>query len=585
MLNIFQNEMMLKLYVRIQKNLLDLEPNSSDESILQVINQIPDNILKNKDDLMTICSLFSYYGSISFQTFRNCIKLFDYINPLIKTYLKNESSFLWEIFGKLLNMKLLMHEEGLITIDQIILSSRRDFSSSTASYFLPEIFNEFPAFFSKGTKHLFVPFENFTKDDISELKRERTKQIKWIRDSYNFFDINYRQIEKDQLRLSIKIDDIDTFQKVVSGRNLPFETKVKKSMFDFTDEMTLIEYSAYYNAMNIFKFLIMNDADVQNNSIFYSIRNRNFELFHIIESSLKKDIGFEIINHSILSWSDEIIEYEFDKNCIEIDTENDERILNFISLSFRSLNFVFFERTILPFLRRNPRFVEKNIQKIISSSFYDQSCFFLIEFLKIQRIDINSLSKSLIFDAITSKNSKAISILLENKKLDLNYLKDDLTPLQFAIQKKVDLKIIEMICNHPKVDVNFENSDRESAIDIALFEGHFLAAKYLFENFKVNVSYSTSIISTFVLREKLITAEMAMKYFYENNYKLDLSSLILNLGHAAHFPDTDYVDDLKTIYNKVVSHATVYSKIKRHRHIVLCFLAFILCWLIFNMIC
>ena len=96
--------------------------------------------------------------------------------------------------------------------------------------------------------------------------------------------------------------------------------------------------------------------------------------------------------------------------------------------------------------------------------------------------------------------------------LNLNFLKNDLTPLQFAIEKKVDMKIIEMICNHPKINVNFENSYYKTAIDIALLDGNFFAAKYLFDNFKVNL-YGTSTISTLILREKLISAEMAMKYF------------------------------------------------------------------------
>lgn len=81
---------------------------------------------------------------------------------------------------------------------------------------------------------------------------------------------------------------------------------------------------------------------------------------------------------------------------------------------------------------------------------------------------------------------------------------------------------------------------------------------------------------------KIIVARLKNNHFM--TYKLNLSSLILNLGHAARFPDNDYVDDLRKIYNKVVSHATVNSKIKRHRHIILCFLAFILYRLILYII-
>ena len=188
MLSIFQNESKIKIYSQIQENLINLEFNSADESIFQVINKIPDRLLKNKEDLMTICSIFSFYGSISFHSFRNCAKLFEYILPSIKIYLQNESSFLWEIFGNLSYFKLWMHEEELISIDQVILSVQNTSNSSVVEYFLPEIINEFPEAYEKEIK--FILKKDVSNDDINQFKKLRTKRNKWMWDSFQFSDIN-----------------------------------------------------------------------------------------------------------------------------------------------------------------------------------------------------------------------------------------------------------------------------------------------------------------------------------------------------------------------------------------------------------
>ena len=52
--DLFQNDSRIKSYATIQRYLLDLKPNASDEDLQKLINSIPQSFLTNKEDLMMI---------------------------------------------------------------------------------------------------------------------------------------------------------------------------------------------------------------------------------------------------------------------------------------------------------------------------------------------------------------------------------------------------------------------------------------------------------------------------------------------------------------------------------------------------
>ena len=97
--NIFNNKSKIATFKQIQNDLLELESNSEEEVIDNLISKIPENYLNDKDDLMTICQLFSYYARNHVHKNKgNAVKLFEKILNPIKTLLQNESTFFWNIF-------------------------------------------------------------------------------------------------------------------------------------------------------------------------------------------------------------------------------------------------------------------------------------------------------------------------------------------------------------------------------------------------------------------------------------------------------------------------------------------------------
>ena len=214
--NFFQDIDKIKSYAEIQKHLIDLKQNASDEEIQSLINQIPQHFLTQKNDIIMICQLFAHYAKFTSHLIRgNAIKLFEKIKTPIKTYLKDDSNFLCKIFKGFYYFELMMYENGLITIDDIIMSILVDKSSLEAEYFLPEIIKERPEIFEKEIKYYIK--SPYSDDYLQKFKDTRQKHIQWIRSSCDFHDPLYQEIETNKLRLSIKMDDVDTFQRILSN--------------------------------------------------------------------------------------------------------------------------------------------------------------------------------------------------------------------------------------------------------------------------------------------------------------------------------------------------------------------------------
>ena len=85
--------------------------------------------------------------------------------------------------------------------------------------------------------------------------------------------------------------------------------------------------------------------------------------------------------------------------------------------------------------------------------------------------------------AVHKKNANAIEILLKNPKIDINALPfGSLTVFQAALGLKADLKILKLFFNHPRFDINYENSLKIPLIEIMINNNNFLSMNLLNEN-------------------------------------------------------------------------------------------------------
>lgn len=482
----------ISFYAHIQKELCALSPNANDEEINILIDQIPENYLNQKENLMIICQLFAYYPRNSPKKVRrNVFKLFDKIMIHIKTHMQGQSTFFWNIFGGLFYFKQYMYDEGLISIDNIVQEAVRDNLPHVSEYFLPEIIEKSPEIFEYEIKHKIRT--QYSEQYIKEFKELRRKHLKWLRESNDYHDPSYKEIEKNRLRLAIKTDDIEIFQSILSYSNLSVNSEIEESALENSyfrpAKVQLIKYAIEFDSIKIFKYLIMNDAIVDDGVVFYSIRNQNLEIIHIVESKANEQFKKMCLNYSIDCWNYELAVYSAENyDSIledEINEEENEekykKIFGFISVMCYSINFQFFESMIIPFLQKNSQFVEKNINEIVFCTLQDQSAYFLKMFMKYPNVDINYHSfknndQSNLCHAIYLKNLNAVEFILSHPDVDLDKPGHRIfLPFQFACVYCNNIKVFEMFCNYFN---NQKNLNEKIPLNVCIVNNNFIAIDF-----------------------------------------------------------------------------------------------------------
>lgn len=560
------DELKIKEYAKIQANLCALKPNSDDESIDQLIKEIPPSFLSSKEDLMIICELFTQYARNYVWNIRgNVIKLLERILVPIKTHLQNESFFFWTIFGGLFYFKRWFYNEGLISFDEILFSSIKDDSSLAKEYFLPEIIEKAPEIFENQIKfQITCPY---TKEYLDEFKELRSKHFQWLRNSSDCCDPSYKEIEKNPLRLSIKTDDVDSFQKILSNTGMSINSMIQESTLEnfhkFSEEFPLIEYAISFNSINIIKFLIMNNCEMKDGIDFSAVLTHDNEIIHLVESKMKSEFEKFIFVDSIGSWNDDVVEYSIENYGFDfleksdIGSEYDGKILMIFNQTVLSKNFIFFENYMLPFLKKNSMLVNRNINNLVMRTFSEYTCFFMKAFLKHPDIDINFVSEdddnhTFLSKSVYSKNTISAEIFVKYSKLVNKWGFMGYTPFQLCCLAFPNARIMKLIANNPDFDINsYDKNYGLTAFDLAVGRGNFIAIELIINNFKDFKSCSFYLLFfRCLVSNSLYSLKIILKYFLEKK-KTKCKSIVKTLKKKFHTFE-DYKDEFLDTFSKII---------------------------------
>lgn len=568
---LFQDETKIKQFLKIQTDLKSLKPKSNDNEIDDFINSIPQPLLDRKEDLKVICEMISYYArSHKVTEKQNAVKLFEKLMNPIKEKLQNCSSFFWSIFGGNYYLKLMFYEEGLISIEQIIISVQGNFKSPSTEYFLPEIIENSPEYFEKEVKNRYS--KPYSKEYIDQFKKLRKKYFEWIRNSADYNDPSYKEIETNNLRFAIKTDDIQSFQKILANTNLSINSKINESVVEnfllYSNEMDLIEYATEFNSINIIKFLLMNGVEYNDNLIHFAISSNNYDIIKFIEDKKMSKFNTTALYSSLSLWNDEVIDYilsnydEFnylEKN--DVKPEEIRHLPEIIRSTFCSVNFVFYESTLLPFFKNNPKYIEDNIYDILDISLNEKACYFFCEFLKYPKININynfkEGNKTLLPKAVLYDNTFAVEILLNNPNIDINEKSyEERSAFQCACALIVDMNIIKLFCNHPDFKINFKDPiDHETAFDMTPQSGFFQAAQYIVDHFPdVEVDDFTLLLYHALVNDHYLSLKILLKLYFDRNESSTINNLVdefeLNFSNENSYED-EFLDTIKSVYNDI----------------------------------
>lgn len=294
----------------------------------------------------------------------------------------------------------------------------------------------------------------------------------------------------DQLSISIRNDDIDLFQSIVSKNNINIRNyKLSISKFEMNkcltfDQMYLIEYASFYGSIKIFKFLLMNNAPFTNSFLQYAICGGNHEIVHLVEKTISVQLEQQemedILNLSIIFHRYELTEYL-------IDFYNIKTKYNDFLMSIFYNNYYFFINHIVEFDEEY-----NHLRAIKETSYISED-----ENLKLEEIIVKT-NEFLLLSA-GNVDIFFLKILINFKDIDFNQVFEPKSknlsssnPLVLAIQSRNN-ENAKFLLSVQSVDPDCVLANKTTPFTWACYVGNLEIAKYLVDNYYYNKKNDKSI--------------------------------------------------------------------------------------------
>ncbi|KAK8838964.1 hypothetical protein M9Y10_032424 [Tritrichomonas musculus] len=199
----------------------------------------------------------------------------------------------------------------------------------------------------------------------------------------------------------IRKDSIDEFTSFISQSNLNLNSKIENSIFESVtkevslEDLTLIEYAAFFGSQSIFKFLLLSDVKITTDLFLCAIHGGNYEIIHLIENCKIK------VNHNdYIRYYDEAIKCHQNEIAFYIEEnylkENIEISSIEISIAFHNI------QMLIHILKNHSNCITK--KKDFNIFFYNLCGFGYTEI-------VDSILKSIDYDILHEKDEKINQII------------------------------------------------------------------------------------------------------------------------------------------------------------------------------
>lgn len=199
----------------------------------------------------------------------------------------------------------------------------------------------------------------------------------------------------------IRKDSIDEFTSFISQSNLNLNSKIENSIFESVtkevslEDLTLIEYAAFFGSQSIFKFSLLSDVKITTDLFLCAIHGGNYEIIHLIETCKIK------VNHNdYIRYYDEAIKchqndiaFYIEENYLK---ENIEISSIEISIAFHNI------QMLIHILKNHSNCITK--KKDFNIFFYNLCGFGYTEI-------VDSILKSIDYDILHEKDEKINQII------------------------------------------------------------------------------------------------------------------------------------------------------------------------------
>ncbi|KAK8870628.1 hypothetical protein M9Y10_008515 [Tritrichomonas musculus] len=317
----------------IYTTLLDYikDQNSMKENLEEILQNFEKaNFFEKRSEFFSFLRLISKISKNHnrVQNFNEKIdNIFLFIHNKLKREFSNKGIF--NIFKRNKRILLYLIENQIIEIDEFVLND-----------LLGQIERQYHFYFYPEIKEL------LSENDRKEIEDEIPYNYE---EDFEKFKENRRRGENENyLCTLIRSDLVSEFIQYVNCNKISLYIIIKPSMFETNSflmdkETTLIEYAAFFGAIQIFRFLKYNQVNVEPSIWQYAIHSNNPELIHYLEEieiSPKDESYEECLFESIKCHHNDFAYYFLNNKVDQSSTSCNETI---ISSCFRYFNYLFFQ--------------------------------------------------------------------------------------------------------------------------------------------------------------------------------------------------------------------------------------------------
>ncbi|OHT02568.1 hypothetical protein TRFO_30226 [Tritrichomonas foetus] len=334
-------------------------------------------------------------------------------------------------------------------------------------------------------------------------------------------------LHEDTFHQSIQTNNIQLFTEIYhSSNNIDLNQKVEYSKFgpnieinNSAERPSLISYAAFFGAEDIFKYLLLNNAKINEKVPPYAVAGGCTEIIHILEEK-KIPFGEDAINAAIEYNRNDIVNYlnstiEIQLNLRHLFTAIQSYNLNFFLDIIKDVNvnskIGLNGKTVLHFAVELKRLdIIMYLSNIPGIDFEATNIHGLspielainLGYRKIVEYFITiypEVLPSAFISALKNTSEKIITLLLN--MIDINKpLKNDENPLCLACQYN-ELEVVKKIISNKDCDINYRMNNGKTAFHIAAENGNSEILKVLSEseNIDLNITEKSNEINSYVL--------------------------------------------------------------------------------------
>ena len=405
------------------------------------------------------------------------IKLFNRFYEKLDNFLENLHYEFNKYYSSVwfARMILLIYLDGLLDLEQLIDSDIEPEKLILVLLFLRDFINPTDDIYSDITSIL-----------DSKPSPDRKREIKAMRITLDLMqNVNERKYlilngyNDHTIAAAIARDDVDLLIELSTDPSFDVNAQIGPLFFmtnPTTQEISLIQLAAKNSAINCFKLLISNNANLDKIEK-YIIQGGNLEIFRIFEKTSKYNFQ-KIIGPILQNGSPEMIEWVLER----IDINNDQNNREIID----QIRFIYFHM-------EDTKYPALNVLLQWSGQLGVQLAFVFasdsIKFGKLLLLDIslNILDYDLqminsmnpLIAAVNTREFKIVKLLLESKNFLINET-DPIgeTPLIKAIVNE-SIDIIDLLLSIPQIDINKKSKNGSTPLHFACRVGNHDIVKKL----------------------------------------------------------------------------------------------------------